>query len=522
MQGVRRRTGRERQKAKKAASGARRTGAPRDFTKYRSRLSLFKLPPVDEVSLEEFELYAVDRLRALKCIETAKVRWPKRGEEYEKALRTAMKDNIPLSTNVDAETAYDERRKDHVSHFILRLAYCKSEDLRRWFLTHECELFRYRFDQEDGQSVSEFLEFNGLNYTPISQSMKEERLDKLASVGFANNADKVMRTDYFKVAFEEALELIKTRRVYIEAGYAYVPKSDIASIIVGAFRAQLSGALTATSKALPSLEEDTRLLPMLTNLSKQYLGSEYGNTGNKAVEAVTAAAVHQLATESFPMCMRHAHAHLMEHHHLKHGARMQYGLFLKGIGLTLEEAMLFWRSEFGKSMSMDKFEKNHAYNIRHNYGKEGKRTDYTPYSCMKIIMSNPPGTGDAHGCPFRHFDEDQLKLRMMQFKVPPQGISEIMKLVKGQHYQLACVKYFEVTHGDDIHSAMALQHPNQYFQKSREVRTGGDEAGSPKAKMEVEKAAGGPAAAAAAAPAKMEIEGTASDDDLLAAMELPN
>jgi DNA primase large subunit len=144
----------------------------------------------------------------------------------------------------------------------------------------------------------------------------------------------------YQVAFEEAGELVKSRRVYIERGYAYVPKSDIISIIVGAFRAQLSAALTATSKALPSLEEDTRLLPMLTNLSKQYLGSDYGNTGNKAVVAVTAAAVHQLAPESFPLCMRHSHNHLMENHHLKHGARMQYGLFLKVCRTII--SMIYW------------------------------------------------------------------------------------------------------------------------------------------------------------------------------------
>jgi DNA primase large subunit len=44
---------------------------------------------------------------------------------------------------------------------------------------------------------------------------------------------------------------------------------------------------------------------------------------------------------------------LKENHHLKHHGRLQYGLFLKGVGLSLEEAMRFWKTEFLQAPGMD-------------------------------------------------------------------------------------------------------------------------------------------------------------------------
>ncbi len=35
--------------------------------------------------------------------------------------------------------------------------------------------------------------------------------------------------------------------------------------------------------------------------------------------------------------------------------------------------------------SGDKFNKEYAYNVRYNYGQEGKRQDWSEWSCVKII-----------------------------------------------------------------------------------------------------------------------------------------
>jgi DNA primase large subunit len=272
------------------------------------------------------------------------------------------------------------------------------------------------------------------------------------------------------VPFELVPELVRGRRVYLRRGVAFVHRDALASLVVGAFRASLSRALALTARRWAARfagEEAERCAPVVDALATRYLGVDYGARSADGGAGVSLADLDAAAAQSFPLCMRNLYGHLKEAHHLRHAGRMQLGLFLKGIGLRLEDAMVFWRAEFCKKIAADAFEKQYAYAIRHNYGREGKRADYTPYSCMKVIMSTP-GTGEHHGCPYRTFSEDSLRAALRGMKLASGAVAEVLDKVRGKHYQLACGAAFAGAHAGCGGACDAgIQHPNQYFQESR-------------------------------------------------------
>lgn len=90
------------------------------------------------------------------------------------------------------------------------------------------------------------------------------------------------------------------------------------------------------------------------------------------------------------------------------------------------------------------------------------------HSCLKIIQGNQPSTGDHHGCPFRHFSEASLEATLAKNNVGTPQTKEIVRLAKDRHYQLACTRYFEVTHPEmQTGQVHAVEHPNQYFDMSQ-------------------------------------------------------
>jgi DNA primase large subunit len=115
-----------------------------------------------------------------------------------------------------------------------------------------------------------------------------------------------------------------------------------------------------------SFGQDERIAPLLGLWSNGYLSSSSSSFGTGAV--IDISKIDSIADAHYPLCMRTTHRALRANHHLMHGGRMQYGLFLKGIGVTLDDSLSLWRSEFTKKPDIDEkiFNSRYAYNIRSN------------------------------------------------------------------------------------------------------------------------------------------------------------
>ncbi|KAK5646780.1 hypothetical protein RI129_005244 [Pyrocoelia pectoralis] len=436
-------------------------------------LQLYNCPPTNQITLEEFEDLALERLQLLRILEQATQRGNKvftqgwfdvvQSDLRKQKLIKFLHFFNPRGGNEAG--VLESRRADHISHYILRLAYCRSEALRAWFLARELEWFKAKFitvSKQKPDVIQTFFTLNNLTYTSISNEEKQELLTSLLkSTAFV---DDVSVTNFYKVPFSSVPSLINTRRVFVKSGMAYIPQFELVTCIQAIYRTRLNEALAHLSHIVPNID-DERLSKLLQNLHTTYTGHNY-NALPENKFSVKGEFLDYYSKKQFPLCMRHIHQIFRSTHHMKHGCRLQYGLFLKGLGLTLEECLKVWRDEFTKLVDDNTFEKKYSYIVRHQHGKVGGMIQYKPYNCMKIITSNV-GSGEHHGCPFKHFDATQLRQKLLEYGLSGTGIEEIMNLVKDTHYQIACTKYFELVHHKP--SKSVINHPNQYFDESNEI-----------------------------------------------------
>ncbi|KAG0141134.1 hypothetical protein CROQUDRAFT_52178 [Cronartium quercuum f. sp. fusiforme G11] len=457
-------------------------GVPISAPRYPSRLNFYSQPPTEEITIEQFETWAINRLRVLAEIENSLSR-NRSFDELKPILTNRCKESLPLASNTAKTVELDTQRKiDHYSHYVLRLAFCRSQELRARFVSAETLLFRFRLETEDSVDRAKFIQELDIDWVlvepndPVRAQLRE---------AIKTSSDE---ESYYKIRWTKVPDLVALRKVYLLGGNAYVSPKDQTSIVLQEFSSRLTKALEITSKHLPYLDEDSRLLPVLEHLSLNFIAGISGaqfvtpNPNDPDGVVFTAAMVDQLAQQHFPPCMRHLWIVLQKDKHLKYGGRQQLTLFLKGIGLPVDQALILWRKAFC-NITDDKFRKDYRYGIRHNYGLEGSRKNYQPMPCTAIIKSGP-GPHETHGCPFKQFNAPNLVQHLSTLYnvgASSNEMKDILEWTKSQHYHLACTTVWECSHkkygakkGDGLGQGESVGHPNRYFEASYKLIQGLD------------------------------------------------
>ena len=339
--------------------------------------------------------------------------------------------------------------RSQISQLVLKEAYKKDQEAFKWFAKLETFLFKLRLQENNSEQkeiiLSKYEHFLGAIYE------KEKNV--------------------YLVPFEKCVKLLQSGSVILRNGNALLSKEQTLSLIVNLFEDSIyEGEHKASfpKHFFPKLQFLFKKLLALNPKSNQYQIMKINrDTDSKSLENVRDIEdLSELAKNAFPLCMQLAYNTLKQVGHLKHGGRMMFSLFLKDAGLPLENALVLWEKAFAKTTTHDEFEKAYSYNLKHNYGKEGKKTNYTSYGCSKLI-SVMPNVGDIYGCPFKLLNNTDLKKILKKTIVNQENseknINEILDFKNKMQYQLACGKYFDLKNGIHSEEIFGVNSPIEYF-----------------------------------------------------------
>lgn len=394
--------------------------------------------------------------------------------------------------------------EDLISHQLCRFAFCMSEKWRKWFIRTEEVLQRARlraFGEKRGLETitAALLAANGLPCTPLTEATAPPKLPAYLAYLSAHYQSKTgvarsfSATDFVSVPLGLATRLVKDRSVLCHNGRALLLYSQAHEVFLAVYKSQLARSLhDAYVLRMKDVSVDadgeaarSTTMIMLDAVLTRFVAEPQDQLKEMKEGVVRASDVAGLAQVHFPLCMQRIDAHLRAEGHLKHHGRFMYGLFLKSIGLSMEDSLLLFSSlmTVKGGGSVEAFAKHeYGYGIRHNYGKEGKKTSYSSLSCGSII-SLPPTVDrmDCHGCPFRFRDEGALRQSLgrehvdsssgeRRLRLAPSDIEDIVQDAKEQHHTRACYKFFMATHPGAKRDSL-LRSPYEYYCQSVEYKS---------------------------------------------------
>ncbi|XP_043198264.1 DNA primase large subunit-like isoform X1 [Amphibalanus amphitrite] len=377
---------------------------------------IYLAPPTGSVSLTTIERLCMVRFEYLKYLTNVNSL-----EEFLEA--TSINFFVQNS-----DCLMEHNPSDKLSFFTLRLLSLQSPPLRTMVEAAERRLLHYRL---------RLMSLAELRYTLCRTSARADRLrgplppgdtrsllDSLVSVtaaadrhlaehgeeteGMAPSRSQLETCEepVVRVPFALVAPLVASRSVTLSDGYALLLCRHTPAALSCLQEAALR---VGQRQARPAV--DGRLLPLLSRLT-----SRLGVVEGSGPAAPLSLSALEAATPLLPPCMLALRAELRHRHRLPHQDRVALSVFLKDVGLSLEDNVRFWEREYCQpaghgatcSHSWSRCQKRYLYSLRHMYGLEGRRVAFESHSCRRLQERCGQSVSSCGGCPFVGFDAPSL------------------------------------------------------------------------------------------------------------------
>ncbi len=404
-------------------------------------------PPDVDISLEKWQELGYHRARMLESIATG--------------TNEAIADSISRASRTPiGKLSYQDSFKGHL---LLRLAASTSKKLKSWLVETEGDVFDYEFLHEHdlGMKRAVLKEIFGYKHVKTIADLVQKE-----DIKFGSDLEKAYQgsdrgKEFIAVYFSQVEKMLSWRRmIEIHKGWLIARPHEFRGDLKRKFEKKLE---TVIDEACDLIEEDSEVEKLVLSFANQL--EEHVQLRSKFSMPELEGKILHAKLDLVPPCMRLLTSSLEKTGYLTHFERLQLGIFLKRVGMTVDEQMHFWYSKSVDNVGLDFeiFVRKRGYQIKHLYGLIGGGIDYGVPKCRTIAR--------GYFCPFTHLSPEELS-QILEDGLPgsqpidEREINKIMNAYLDHKQGYACGRLFSAIYRRE--GPKWINHPLQWVKNALE------------------------------------------------------
>ncbi len=362
----------------------------------------------------------------------------------------------------------EQEKEELLGHMMLRIATVLDLRLTSWLLESEGDMFAFRFAQEPWEMKLNILKHlfgdnNVLEIPEVALKVDDPDIEELISRG--RNAVR----SYFAVHFTQAPFLLRKRIGRLIKGWIAIDLKSAIPFVKREFEYRLRNEMDSLRQRMESRPNLKRQAMIFYEYIQKDVFEKIMQPRRETVDLESIVLEGDLDSNylNLPPCIQDLLQRVDREGYIGHWERFQLGIFLKQIGMPVEEQLQFWYSKAVDNIgiSFEQFQKKAGYIIRHIYGLEGGKIDYNMPSCSTIQ--------DRMFCTFKHASLDTIRFKVKAIAEAvgienPEPIADLVaEKAKSGDYGLACGYLLNLRIRRQQHPKR-IQHPMIYLKTTTE------------------------------------------------------